>query len=141
VSAAVTVVRADARHRLSCLCPRGHNGGVHELSVAVSLVEIACEKASTLGDVQVEALHLRLGALSGVVREALLFSFELAAKDTRVAGARLEIDDVPLTVLCPKCGEKRELPGFPLVCPVCDTPTPEVVGGRDLELTALEIRE
>jgi len=109
--------------------------------VAVSLVEIACEKASTLGDVQVEALHLRLGALSGIVRDALLFSFELAAKDTRVAGARLEIDDVPLTVLCPQCGEERELPGFPLVCPVCDTPTPEVVGGRDLELTALEIRE
>jgi hydrogenase nickel incorporation protein HypA/HybF len=114
---------------------------VHELSVATSLVEIACEKASTLGDVEVEALHLRVGALSGVVRDALEFCFELAAKGTAVAGARLEIDDVPLTVRCPKCGEDRVLPGFPLVCPVCDTPTPEVVGGRDLELTALEIRE
>jgi hydrogenase nickel incorporation protein HypA/HybF len=114
---------------------------VHELSIAVSLVEMACEKASTLGDVEVEALHLRLGALSGVVRDALLFCFELAAKDTPIAGARLEIDDVPLTVLCPECGEERELPGFPLVCPVCETPTPEVVRGRDLELTALEIRE
>jgi hydrogenase nickel incorporation protein HypA/HybF len=114
---------------------------VHELSVAVSLVEIACEKARALGDVRVEALHLRLGALSGVVRDALLFSFDLAAEGTPVAGARLEIADVPLTVMCPTCGEERELPGFPLLCPVCRTPTPDVVRGRDLELAAMEVCE
>jgi hydrogenase nickel incorporation protein HypA/HybF len=118
-----------------------HNGRVHELSIAVSLVETACEKAASLGDVRVEALHLRLGALSGVVREALLFSFDVAAEGTPLAGARLEITDVPLTVLCPSCSEERELPGFPLVCPTCETPTPQVVRGRDLELTALEVSE
>jgi hydrogenase nickel incorporation protein HypA/HybF len=114
---------------------------VHELSIAVSLVEMACEKAGTLGDVRVEALHLRLGALSGVVRDALLFSFDLAAEGTAIAGARLEITDVPLTVLCPRCEKERELEGFPLVCPVCATATPKVVRGRDLELAALEVRE
>jgi hydrogenase nickel incorporation protein HypA/HybF len=114
---------------------------VHELSVAVSLVEMACEKAATLGDVRVEAIHLRLGALSGVVRDALLFSFELAAAGTAVAGARLEIADVPLTVFCPSCSVERELPGFPLVCPVCGAVTPQVVRGRDLELSALEVEE
>jgi hydrogenase nickel incorporation protein HypA/HybF len=118
-----------------------HNGVVHELSIAISLVEIACEKARALGDVRVEGLHVRLGALSGVVREALLFSFDVAAEGTAVGGARLEITDVPLTVLCPRCGEERELPGFPLVCPVCSTPTPQVVRGKDLELAALEVRE
>lgn len=109
--------------------------------MAVSLVELACEKAQALGDVRVEALHLRLGALSGVVREALVFSFDVAAAGTPLAGARLEIEDVPLTVRCPRCVEERELAGFPLVCPVCATPTPEVVAGRDLELRALEVSE
>ena len=118
-----------------------HNACVHELSIAVSLVEVACEKAASLGDARVEALHLRLGALSGVVREALLFSFDVAAQGTPLAGARLEITDVPLTVLCPTCAAERELPGFPLVCPTCDTPTPQIVSGRDLELTALEVSE
>jgi hypothetical protein len=36
---------------------------VHELSIAVALVEMACEKAADLGDVRVDALHLRLGPL------------------------------------------------------------------------------
>jgi hydrogenase nickel incorporation protein HypA/HybF len=84
---------------------------------------------------------VRLGTLSGVVRDALLFSFDVAAEGTPIAGARLEIADVPLTVLCPRCGVERELPAPPLVCPVCRTPTPEVLRGKDLELFALEVRE
>ena len=87
--------------------------------MAMSLVELACEKASGLGDVRVEALHLRLGALSGVVKEALLFSFDVAAEGTPVAGARLEIEDVPLTVRCPRCAVERELAGLPAACARC----------------------
>ncbi len=115
---------------------------MHELSIAISLVELACQKAEALGDVQVEALHLRLGALAGVVKDALLFSFELAAAGTAVAGARLEIEDVPLVAYCPSCAAERELDlaaGFE--CPVCDTPLPRLLRGRELELRALEVRE
>jgi hydrogenase nickel incorporation protein HypA/HybF len=117
-------------------------GGVHELSIAMSLIEAACEEVSRLGDVRVEALHLRLGALSGVVREALEFSFDLAAEGTPIAGARLQIEEIPVTVLCSRCGEERQLPSLQhFRCPICDMPTPDVVRGRELELTALEILE
>jgi hydrogenase nickel incorporation protein HypA/HybF len=115
---------------------------MHELSIAMSLIEAACEEASRQGDVRVEALHLRLGALSGVVREALEFSFDLAAEGTAIEGARLQIEEVPVTVYCPQCCDERQLPSLQhFRCPVCDTPTPDVVRGRELELTALEITE
>lgn len=115
---------------------------MHELSIAISLVEAACEQAERLGGVRVQALHLRLGPLSGVVRQALEFSYELAAEGTAIAGARLEIEEVPVAVLCPECRERRELPGPQhLRCPVCGAATPEVVAGRELELFALEVDE
>jgi hydrogenase nickel incorporation protein HypA/HybF len=115
---------------------------MHELSIAMSLVEAACEKAAEMEDVRVEALHVRLGALSGVVREALEFSFDLVAEGTAIAGARLAIEEVPVTVFCPSCGEERRLASIQhFRCPVCDTLTPEVVGGRELELKALEVTE
>ncbi len=115
---------------------------MHELSIAISLVEAACEKAAELGGVRVEALHLRLGPLSGVVRDALLFSFDLAAAGTAIEGARLEIEDVPVVVFCTSCGAERQLPSIQRFrCPVCDTLTPDVVHGRDLELAALEVTE
>lgn len=113
---------------------------MHELSIALSLIEAACEEAERQGDVRVDALHLRLGALSGVVREALEFSFDLAAAGTAVEGARLRITEIPVTVHCPECREERQLPSLQhFRCPVCNTPTPDVVGGRELELTALEL--
>ena len=102
---------------------------------------MASEKAEALGDVRVEALHVRLGAWSGVVKDALLFSFDLAAEGTTIGGARLEIEEVPLVVRCPTCAAERELPSVELRCPVCASPTPEIVRGRELELVSLEVRE
>ena len=70
---------------------------MHELSLALSLVEIAREEGARLGG-QVSAVHVRLGALAGVVREALLSSYEMASADTPLAGSRLVIEDVPVVV-------------------------------------------
>jgi hydrogenase nickel incorporation protein HypA/HybF len=113
---------------------------MHELSLAMSLVEAAAEEVLRLGDVRVEALHLRLGALSGVVRESLEFSFDLAAEGTPIAGARLQIEEVPVTVYCPACAAERVLPGLQSFrCPVCAAEAPEVVRGRELELVGLEV--
>ena len=77
---------------------------MHELSVALSLVDVACEKAAALGDVRVDAVFVRLGPLSGVVRESLLFCFDEAARGSAIEGARLEIEagsgrDLDLTAL------------------------------------------
>jgi hydrogenase nickel incorporation protein HypA/HybF len=64
---------------------------MHELSIAAGIVEIASEEAARRG-CRVEAVHLKLGALAGVVRQALEFSWEIACEETPVAGARLEIE-------------------------------------------------
>jgi len=115
---------------------------MHELSIALSLIEAATEKAEFLGAVRVEALHLKLGPLSGVVSEALRFSFELAAAGTPIEGARLEIEEIPVVVFCQTCKAEQQLPSIQCFrCPVCDTPTPDVVRGRELELAALEVTD
>jgi hydrogenase nickel incorporation protein HypA/HybF len=115
---------------------------VHELSIAMSLIELATEEAERRGGVRVEAIHLRLGPLSGVVKEALLSSYDLARENTSLAQSRLVIEEVPLVMYCPKCRERRTLSSMQrFSCPECDTPASEIVGGRELELFALEIAE
>lgn len=113
---------------------------MHELSIALGIVDLACEELNRLGAARVEAVHLRLGLLAGVVKEALLFSFQAAATGTPLAGARLQIEDVPVTVWCVPCSAERRLAVVARRrCPVCDAVTPEVVRGEELELVALEI--
>ena len=114
---------------------------MHELSIALSIVETASEEAQRHGG-RVEAVHLRLGAFSGVVKDALLFSWDLACADTPLAGARLEIEEIPVRVWCPTCQFERTLDAeFDLRCPVCGGSDTELRTGRELELSALEIQD
>jgi hydrogenase nickel incorporation protein HypA/HybF len=113
---------------------------MHELSIAYSLVEVAADAARAAGVTRVAALHLRLGALAGVVSEALQFGYEIATAGTPLEGSRLVITDVPVTVYCPTCDAVVALPNVQLFrCPHCDTPTGDVRGGRELQLEWLEI--
>jgi hypothetical protein len=60
---------------------------MHERSIAMSIIETVREEAERRG-VQVTAVHLRLGALSGVVKDALFFSCKMASQDTPLTGSR-----------------------------------------------------
>jgi hydrogenase nickel incorporation protein HypA/HybF len=112
---------------------------MHELSVALDIVDVAAAEAGRHGG-RVTAVHLKLGALSGVVREPLVSAFELAREGTPLAGAELVVEVVPAAARCPACAAEHDPgPGGRLVCPRCGGPTPELVRGRELEVVALEI--
>ncbi len=115
---------------------------MHELSIAISMIELAEEEAARRGNVQVAAIHLKLGPLSGVAKEALLFSYELACEGTSLAGSQLLIEEMPIVVYCPKCDARRTVNSVQwFACPDCGTPTPDVVQGKELEVSAMEITE
>jgi hydrogenase nickel incorporation protein HypA/HybF len=115
---------------------------MHELSIAMNIVEMAQEEAERRGDVRVTAIYLKLGMLSGVVKEALLSSYEMACEATSLEGSRLVIEEVPVVVYCPSCQAERRLSSVQLFCCAqCGTPTSEVIHGKQLEVTALEIQE
>jgi hydrogenase nickel incorporation protein HypA/HybF len=115
---------------------------MHELSIALSLIDSATEEAARRGGAQVMALHLRLGPLSGVVKDALLFSYEVACNGTPLEGSRLVIEDVPVVIHCRECQRDQQLESIQrFCCPVCGTLSAEVVRGRELEFVAMEIEE
>jgi hydrogenase nickel incorporation protein HypA/HybF len=113
---------------------------MHELSIAVNLVEIATREAARAGSEQVLRVYVKVGALSGVVRDALEFAFDVATEGTCLEGAVLEVEDVVVVLFCPTCeAEHPLLDSYRFCCPVCDTPTAEIRAGRELEITAIEI--
>jgi len=114
---------------------------MHELSIAMSIVEAAQEEAERRG-LQVSAVHLRLGALAGVVKDALLFSYEMACLDTPLQGSRLIVEEIPVAVFCPRCQARQTLSSVQsLACPECGGPTNDILQGKELEVFALEVQE
>lgn len=113
---------------------------MHELSVATALVAQAQRAAHEVGPGRVVAVRLRLGRLSGLVPDSLQFGFEIAARGTPLEGARLEVERIEPLIWCPSCEAAVTLASpNRFRCPVCDTPSAELLAGRELELASLEI--
>ncbi|MEI7685869.1 MAG: hydrogenase maturation nickel metallochaperone HypA [Planctomycetota bacterium] len=111
---------------------------MHELSIAISLLDVAYDEAVRRG-VTVLAIHLRLGPLAGVVKEALVNAYDIARAESPLAEARLVIEEIPIRGRCAVC--QREQPAVAvhdLRCAACGTPMPDIVSGRELEVFALE---
>lgn len=84
-----------------------------------------------LGDRRVTGIHLVVGRLSGVVPEALRFSFDVATEGTVLAGATLVIDEPPGLAHCTGCGADFEIvDGLPLCA--CGSAEVTVRGGDEL---------
>src|SRR5690349_9512051 len=117
---------------------------MHELSIAIAIVEQATKVAEERGGARVLAVHIRVGALSGVVKDALEFAWETACEGTPIQGAALVVEDVPLVMRCTTCDAERSvISAQDLRCSVCEAPAYpwEMVHGQELELRAMEIEE
>jgi hydrogenase nickel incorporation protein HypA/HybF len=108
----------------------------------MSILDVVQEEAERRGGCRVEAIHLKIGALSGVVPKALLSAYELARENTEFENCRLVIEDVPVIAYCPNCQVERPIRSLSwLRCAECDTPVSDLRQGRELQVSALELAE
>jgi len=66
---------------------------MHELSIALNIVEIAEEELARQGGLRVRTIYIRVGSRACVAKEALSFSFGLACEGTVAEGSRLIVED------------------------------------------------
>ena len=74
---------------------------MHELTVAQTIVRTVADSA---GRDRVTSVRVRVGALSGVLADALTFCYPLATRGTTLEGSTLVIDETPARGICRQCG-------------------------------------
>lgn len=115
---------------------------MHELSIVQSVVTSVTEWLAGQPPGRIKTVTLRVGALSGVVEDALQFGYEIATTGTPLSGSTLEVRRQPVVIYCQPCADLAELPGVQSFrCPRCDTPSGDIRHGRELEIESLEIEE
>lgn len=112
---------------------------MHEAGLMHSALDMAQTQALARGASRIHRLTLRVGAMSGVVPEALEFAFEALSPDTPAAGARLELHLVPVICFCAQCLQEFSPADIIYACPLCGQITSEVRQGTELELASLEV--
>ncbi|MCZ7635551.1 MAG: hydrogenase maturation nickel metallochaperone HypA [Verrucomicrobia bacterium] len=111
---------------------------MHEASIMQEALAQAEAQARQHGCAAIHVLRLRVGALSGVVPEALEFAFEALKAGTLAAGATLEIERVEARAYCAHCRREFTLEDAVFPCPDCGGWESELRQGRELDLVRLE---
>jgi len=112
---------------------------MHELALTQSLVEIAATAARNHGASRVHSVTLEVGALAGVVPDAIEFCFEACTKETLLEGCRLIIVAIPGKGSCVDCGAEVALDPYTVACSACGGFSLDRLQGEELRVTELEM--
>jgi hydrogenase nickel incorporation protein HypA/HybF len=111
---------------------------MHELSIAQNIVEAVNEQLKDVKYEQIKNLKVKIGELTAVDPNSLKFSFDIITKSTALENVNLEIENVPLKVLCNVCNQEGNIENFFFICGSCGSTDLKVLQGDELYLSEIE---
>jgi hydrogenase nickel incorporation protein HypA/HybF len=112
---------------------------VHEVSIAINIIQIIEDELSRHPGKVVEKLHLQIGTLSGVVPDSLLFALDASRQSGPLKNAEISIDHQKAVAHCKECGDKFETEDYFGVCPQCGNERYDLISGRDLIIKSITL--
>lgn len=113
--------------------------GMHELSIAISIIELAEEEARKANASSISRVEVEIGAMAGVETEALLFAWDAAIRGTLASQASLIIHPIEGEAICSDCGKVFPVEHLFTQCPACDGFRYKVVKGKELKVSSLMV--
>ena len=112
---------------------------MHELSIVLSIVEIAETQTKTVKASRVDRIDLEIGELAGVAFDALDFAWELGVKNSVLQGAERHIHHIEGKARCMDCGHIFPIHQLFDACPSCGQFLLDIVQGKELRVKSLEV--
>ncbi len=114
---------------------------MHEMSIAMSIVEAVVAHAQKEGARRVSGVDLRIGKLAGIEPESLKFCFSAAAKGTLAEEALLAVDEPEGVGECGECGMRFPVTFYYAECPGCRSLRITIVSGEEFLIQSITIEE
>lgn len=112
---------------------------MHEMSIAMSIVDAVEERARQERAEKITALELDIGKLSGVEVDSLRFCFSAAVKNSMLDGASLDIRVIQPEGRCSDCGESFPVDFHYAKCVSCGSFRVDLVAGRELTIRSITL--
>jgi hydrogenase nickel incorporation protein HypA/HybF len=109
---------------------------MHELGIAQEVVALVADHAQK----KVTRVVLEIGKLSAILPDAIHFCFDLCSEGTVVAGAALEIVEIPGLARCRACGSELALER-PFGRCACGGSDLEWLSGEELRVKEYEVAD
>jgi hydrogenase nickel incorporation protein HypA/HybF len=113
---------------------------MHEMDIAMEIINIAVASIPSDNiDARVTRVNLQVGRLSAVIPNNLRFCFNIAAKDTPLEGAELNIEEIPVEACCNDCNHHWFIHEPIFLCEKCRSGSLYLLSGRELDIKSIEI--
>lgn len=112
---------------------------MHELSIAMSIVDIADEEMRKHHAQSIECIELEIGTMAGVELDALRFVWDSAVKNTVLDGVAWHINVIEAKARCMDCGCEFQVKDRFEACPLCHDYLTEFVQGKELKIKSLSL--
>jgi len=114
---------------------------MHELSIAYEINGIVDQYVKAEQKKFIKSVRVRIGKLQNILPDSLSFCFEAINSSGNSIGPKLEIEPVPITVECNKCGSVNEIEGLAFSCIDCGSTDIQVITGNELSVIEIELFE
>ena len=114
---------------------------VHEVSVALGMVDELTRIAEKNNAKKIINVKLKIGRMSGIVTDSLKFAFDAVKLDYPIlSSAEITIEEVPLIYECNECRKSFDTDNayFPS-CPDCRSYNLKLVSGQEQHIENVEI--
>ncbi len=112
---------------------------MHELSIVMSIVEIAQEQAHNAHASAIEEIELDIGVLSSIEMSALEFAWREGVKHTLLENAVKKINRIQGRAKCMDCTAEFEVNNYYDACPVCGEHLITILQGKEMRVKSLVI--
>ena len=110
---------------------------MHELSIAMNIVEIADEESKKAGATKVCEIELEIGTMAGIVIDALEFALDEAKKNSVISDAKITINNIPAKARCLDCDHEFDVEELFTPCPKCNSFRNDIIQGKELRVKRL----
>ena len=112
---------------------------MHEMSIALSIIDIVTDNASKAEAKSVSEVELDIGELSGIELEALIFAFDTAKVGTLLEKCKTIVNRIKPIAKCATCSHEFNVNNVWTSCPVCSDTKLDIIAGQEMRIKSINI--
>ncbi len=114
---------------------------MHEMSIAVALLDQLEQLAAEHGGTRIEAFTVTAGEMRCIVPEALQIAFETIAENSTAQGAVMTLQIEAVLAQCRRCGHHFSPRPQDFQCPRCNQADVDFIQGNDIVISSMTIEQ
>lgn len=119
--------------------PSATDTAMHELSIVMSIIEIAQQQAAKEAAAVIDEIEIDIGCLTTIEMNAFEFAWQQAVKQTPLENTVKKINRIKGKARCSGCATVFALENLYDACPECGEYLVDIMEGKELRVRSLVI--